>query len=123
MEAIQKIKRDIERRMALLRMSCADKVFTGKEKRDMVVAHEELMRLLSLIESLEKEPAPKIKGWVARDKDGELELYDLKPYRDKDGWISEKGYDVPINKDMFPDLRWKSEPIEVELTITPIKNS
>lgn len=55
MNKIELIKKHIKERMAQLRISCADKVFTGREKREMIVAHEELMRLLSFIESLEKE--------------------------------------------------------------------
>ena len=69
----------------------------------------------------------KIKGWVARDKDGQLCIfYDGdKPHRGEcnSWWYPEyclEGDCMTIDDDMFPDLTWESEPIEVELTIKKI---
>ena len=67
----------------------------------------------------------KIKGWVARDECG-LWLYREKPYRvegtfcshwtDKNGPNSE----FPLDINIFSELTWEDEPIEVELTIKKI---
>lgn len=65
--------------------------------------------------------------WVARDKDGDLNLFSHKPHRCTDvGWDNES-WDVVsednlidfmlINPNMFPDLTWEDEPIEVELVV------
>ena len=65
-----------------------------------------------------KENAPKIKGWVARDKDGTLVLYGQKPDREIVNW-DDCGTDehICINRNMFPYLKWEDEPIEVELLV------
>lgn len=61
--------------------------------------------------------------WVARDKDGELNLYKAKPQRsdaigyNHESWDTLKFDDNGIELDpkLFPDLTWDDEPIEVEL--------
>ena len=59
--------------------------------------------------------------WVARYKDGELDLYRNKPQRcDAIGWSHENwdSYDehwIQLDSKLFPDLTWNDEPIEVEL--------
>ena len=63
---------------------------------------------------------PTIKGWVARDKDGALIIYDSVPQRieDMEIWNNETSvYCASLPKDMLPTLRWEDEPIEVELPI------
>ena len=66
--------------------------------------------------------------WVARDKDGQLTLYSDKPHRCMEvGWNNESwdivSVDNPftdmmvLNSNMFSDLTWEDEPIEVELVI------
>lgn len=172
---IDKIKAEIERRKRQFRFACADDAFYHREKREMVVAYEELDRLLSFIESLEQEqdsnldfqqfakemdaifalPAsqtkntedeplnweyviakhfyelglnakanvPKIKGWVARLKNGELELGSNKQrYYEFRGemHIADEGPVMLIDKSLFPELHWLDEPIEVELTISRV---
>lgn len=67
--------------------------------------------------------------WIARDKNGELTLFSNKPNRytsiGKEP-INEYWDVVPVNKftsamilnsNMFPNLTWEDEPIEVELVI------
>lgn len=64
-----------------------------------------------------------IQGWVAVDDDGDLFLYRTKPARDEVSgmWMSgECPLDVGIN--LFPDLTWDSEPIEVEIILKRKKN-
>lgn len=50
-----KLIAEIERRQEQLRICCGDPVFSGKEKKDMIVAYEELERLRSIITSLQQE--------------------------------------------------------------------
>ena len=65
--------------------------------------------------------------WIARDKDGELNLYTHKPNRcTAVGWNNES-WDIQstdeyvnfmtLDPSMFPELTWDDEPIEVELVI------
>ena len=60
---------------------------------------------------------PTINGWVARDQDGLLTLFDSEPKRFPidESWVGCGFTDLP--KDLFPDLKWEDEPIEVELPI------
>ena len=55
------------------------------------------------------------KLYVARDKSGELCIYNTKPERDcvRDFWCSDLYFTIFPN--LFPDLKWEDEPIEVEL--------
>lgn len=68
-----------------------------------------------------------ISGWVARDKkDNALNLHAEEPYRTQSGyqqgdepdwWESECASFLPLDKGLFPDLTWDSDPIEVEIII------
>ena len=77
------------------------------------------------IESLEQELVPKIKGWVARDGVEDafngcgLILHYSKPWRAGGEWSNcTIAMHLPWN--MFQDLKWVDEPIEVELTIRKV---
>lgn len=63
--------------------------------------------------------------WIARDKNEGLWLYIAKPQRSEMGewWnVSLKEYDcLKINGELFPELRWEDEPIEVELVRKEVK--
>ena len=67
-----------------------------------------------------QENEPTIKGWVARDKDGSLWFHYSKPRRENDiektWWGSDDRTFQLFNID-YQDLKWESEPIEVELPI------
>lgn len=68
------------------------------------------------------QPEATIRGWVARDKDKHLMLHQVCPQRVLfvDGFPPEEGsIDLPQN--LFPDLTWESDPIEVEIVIKPKK--
>lgn len=67
--------------------------------------------------------------WVARDKDGELNLFINKPLRMKVNWVEEVVGSL-ASRNEYPDdvryvdkingfenLSWKDEPVEVSLTI------
>lgn len=59
----------------------------------------------------------KYKFWIARDKRNELFLYKSKPKRvcNYEIWLSNLVCMGTISKNLFPDLKWENEPIEVEL--------
>lgn len=73
-----------------------------------------------------------IQGWVCRDKkDKALYLHAEKPYRAQSGcdvwdgpdwWESDCPYLLPLDKSLFPNLTWESDPIEVEIIIKRKKN-
>jgi hypothetical protein len=54
--------------------------------------------------------------WVARDKDGSLWLHDVFPYRNRafDEW-NNSGDLMSLDAGLFPDLKWESDPLEIEL--------
>lgn len=70
---------------------------------------------------------PVIQGWVCRDKkDNALYLHVEKPYRaqsgcdvldDPDWWESDCPYLLPLDKSLFPNLTWESDPIKVSISI------
>lgn len=68
-----------------------------------------------------KESTPKIKGWVARDEFVSMCRFHIgkKPERfEEDGlryWVGGSCWNLP--RDVYPDLKWEDEPIEVELEI------
>lgn len=57
--------------------------------------------------------------WIARDKDGTLVLFKVKPVRCKDKWVSfgVNWENFTIDESLFPELKWEDEPIEVELAL------
>lgn len=65
--------------------------------------------------------------WIARDKDGQLTLFTNKPHRctavgwDNESWDVESMDEFTdmmiLNLDLFPNLTWEDEPIEIELTL------
>ena len=63
---------------------------------------------------------PKLHGWVARDKNGSLNLYEVEPIRVDDHWWDVDYVSVYLDADAFPELTWKDEPIEVELLIRKV---
>ena len=75
----------------------------------------------------EPEEEVRIDGYVARNKDGDIHIFNNKPYRDgiSDGgdfWFSPNGgshFELP--EDAFSHITWLSEPQRVVLTIKPKK--
>lgn len=67
----------------------------------------------------EKDAGTVIQGWVSRDKDKVLILWESKPQRNNitnDEWGMANGIMLLPSK-LFPDLTWKSEPEPVEIII------
>lgn len=76
---------------------------------------------------LAKEYSPQseatISGWVARDRNGSLALYQSIPERLENlgYWRDGLGGEFDLSETDFPSLTWDDEPIEVEITIKPKK--
>lgn len=59
--------------------------------------------------------------WIARDEYGDLWLYEEKPFRKDNHWISSDGdCQILINSDWFPEVSWEDEEPR-ELVLKPIK--
>ena len=60
-------------------------------------------------------------GYVARDKNGKLYIYDKLPKRKRQFacWFTNNPYDkfYELPKDWFPEITWLSKPVMVEITI------
>ena len=65
---------------------------------------------------------PTIKGWVARNKDGDINCYPyFQPDRlDEHRWVSDPNQ-FNLDHKKFPSLRWEDEPREVEIIIKEVK--
>ena len=56
--------------------------------------------------------------WIARDKDQTLWLFENKPVREDDLWSNSDSDCMKLSDttgQLFPDLKWEDEPIEVDL--------
>ena len=63
-------------------------------------------------------------AWVARDEDGALYMYKVKPYREKtnhEGYWGSDGYTLALDNALFQSVSWQSEPLEVTVSIIPNK--
>lgn len=56
--------------------------------------------------------------WIARDKDGELFLYRVKPARHNYMFVELGNCGMTrLADDEFPEVTWENSPVEVELKI------
>lgn len=53
------------------------------------------------------------KLWFARDFEGELFAFYKKPERESRYWVSDRY--IEIDDNLFPNLTWEDEPLEVKL--------
>ena len=73
------------------------------------------------------ESLPKIRGWVARDKNGTLAFHTgaapvrMKEFSSRKEIWDNFGSGMNISKSMFTDLTWRDNPIEVELLIRKVE--
>lgn len=64
-----------------------------------------------------------MKMWIARDQDGYLNLFDVKPQKEarfqgKDYiWVVPRGYmnQMMLDKKLFPEVTFENSPMEVDL--------
>ena len=81
------------------------------------------------VEEAEQTESAVVSGWVARDEDGFISLFNDKPtrdYCDKNDipygfWDEANGHHLELPITSFPSLAWESEPLEVTITIKPKK--
>lgn len=61
----------------------------------------------------------KLYGWVARDENGSLHLFEVEPSRieDRGQWWDRDYNCTTLDKNDFPDLEWEDEPVYVKLII------
>ena len=58
--------------------------------------------------------------YLARDKNNDLYLFYDRPHRGKDCWWAESGVDgtyLKIEKSLYPQVKWDSGPLPVELVV------
>ena len=63
-------------------------------------------------------------AWIARDKDGALYMYKVKPYRGKadyEGCWGSDGDTLALENSLFLSVSWESDPLEVTISIIPNK--
>lgn len=76
------------------------------------------------LEFLPDTPEKVIEGWVARDEDGALNLFDREPERIAEcAWTYYPGHTLGLSlpKESFPEVTWDCEPKRVRITITPME--
>lgn len=79
---------------------------------------EDLDTFLTTLEAEEEENnAPKIQGWVARDKDGSVRLFEKKPEWIRNRW---EGHHFYLGGEKFGIDVKRAEPVEVELLIRKV---
>lgn len=59
----------------------------------------------------------KLSGWVARDENGSLHLFEVEPSRIMHRWWDRDYHRTGLNESDFPDLKWEDEPVYVKLPI------
>lgn len=60
--------------------------------------------------------------WVARDKDGELYLYDAYPKKKSEFFGCQFGYSsMPLDGCLFPEVTWENSPVKAELNLAGLK--
>lgn len=60
---------------------------------------------------------PSITAWVARDYDGGLYLYLNRPQKTMNGYQCLHDLFRKIDRDLFPELKYGDDPIEVEMPL------
>lgn len=59
--------------------------------------------------------------WIARDDNGDLNLFRIKPYKSSGYWIADanepQNHKMRIDRDLFPEIKSYSQPVEVEVII------
>lgn len=66
----------------------------------------------------EQKPETKLTGWVARDEDERIWVYETCPkrYSDWQQWVGNDG-SMRLDQESFPNIKWEDEPMKVEITI------
>lgn len=57
----------------------------------------------------------KKKLWIARDKNGELYLYDKKPFKGEQGFYSTDKNWFKLNDNSHPEITFENSPQQIEI--------
>lgn len=82
-----------------------------------VLEMSEIKEAIDWLEKQGEKKSPYLCGYVARDKNGLLHVFEVEPRRSEDYWWDLGFWSVLIAHDAFPDLKWEDEPIYVRLLI------
>ena len=92
-------------------------IYTCLSDDDKKLFNETLKYLNTLMDNVKQQSM-----WIARDEDGSLRIYNDEPIRSciDDKWtidFSKTLYDecMAIDDDLFPELKWEDEPLEIKL--------
>ena len=58
--------------------------------------------------------------WIARDKYNELWIFEIKPFKSSNIWVSVYGKVFNISSKLFPEVRWEDKEPR-ELILKPIE--
>lgn len=58
--------------------------------------------------------------WIARDKDGDLYIFTLRPSKRERFWINPKSEFIELPSCLFPEVKWEDKEPR-ELVLKPIK--
>lgn len=65
--------------------------------------------------------APKMKGWVARDKDtGIICWYSVRPTNYNGLWGVDIGYEVKLENEFLPEVTYDNSPQECEIMLSMV---
>ena len=59
----------------------------------------------------------KLFGWIARDENGSLHIFEVEPSRIMDRWWDRDYHSTGLDENDFPDLKWEDEPVYIKLPI------
>lgn len=91
------------------RMGCDDHCFT-KVIEWLNKPYQPPKPKLTLEEKVILSVLPKEFEWIARDEDGELAIYDIKPYKNRGCWASNSSaYDLDLFNHLFQFIQWTDE--------------
>lgn len=59
--------------------------------------------------------------WIARDNNGDLNLFRIKPYKSFQYWVADinepQNHKMRIDRDLFPEINEYNSPVKVELVL------
>jgi hypothetical protein len=63
--------------------------------------------------------------FLARDKNNDLYLFDKLPIKGSECWWAESGVDgtyLRLDKSLYPEVTWESDPVPAQLSVLSEKN-
>ena len=88
-----------------------------KEKGAENIRYFECARHFTQWQKKQMIKSAKLSGWVARDENGSLHLFEVEPSRIMHRWWDRDYHSTTLDNKDFPDLEWENEPVYVKLPI------